>query len=217
MTALVAVTSNVLVRLAVTVDTWAPLAANTDAAMTTTLPGDTPLALVVSAEDAESPTEACTTLRPLAAAAKPATEASTTEPIAIWSPTPAIDDDAVNAAAANVLCVPAAVSVAVAARVHVLDEIPLPVGVSVDSADRLADPELTPYPMATSTDVAVNDEGVMTVRPDVARRPAALGTTSVARASSVAFADRCSVPRATPNPLAVLVDVAARATEPNAE
>ena len=55
------------------------------------------------------------------------------------------------------------------------------------------------------------------MRPDAARRSAEPGTTSVARASSVVFADRCSVLRATPSPLAICVDAAARAAVPNAE
>lgn len=116
-----------------------PLPTSADAALTATLPGEMSCALIDSEETAASAADACTTLRPLADAANAESAENAAGPRTMRTAVPIITDEAVSGNVARVLCVPVAVSTAVVVRLPVLDETPIPVGVSIDSADRLAD------------------------------------------------------------------------------
>ena len=186
-------------------------------ALTAALPDETPHALAVSTEDAASPTDACTTLRPAAAASNVVLAESAAEPSGIVPAALVIVDVAASGDAAEALCAPFVVSVAVATRFATPREMSVPTAVSADSDAKLTEPSLTPYPMAVSTDVAGSDEGVATARAEAPRSPAAPTDTFVTKAVSAASAVRCSVPRATPNPLAVSEDVPTRFAVPNIE
>ena len=113
-------------------------------ALISALPGETASALAVSTEDVANPTDACTTLRPAAAASNEALAESAAEPREMIPAALVIADVAASGDVAEALCAPFVVSVAVATRPATPSEMSVPTAVSVDSAAVLVDPRLIP-------------------------------------------------------------------------